>query len=122
MDSITITLPLPAPALSPNARVHRMAKAAAVRKYREYAWAVTLEALGRRAPPLWKRARAEVTFYFPQDRRRDRDNFRAMLKAAWDGIVDAHLLADDKGLIVSTPVFKIDKDRPRVEITVEGAT
>ena len=41
MNTITITLPLPDPVLSPNARANRWAESRAVAAYRKYAWAVT---------------------------------------------------------------------------------
>ena len=44
---------------------------------------------------------------------------QASLKAAYDGLVDAHLLADDSG-ITHLPAFVAkDAKQPRVEITVE---
>jgi len=42
---ITIELPWPDKALSPNGRPHRMTKARMVKAARKTAWAVTLEAL-----------------------------------------------------------------------------
>ena len=119
MNAITITLPLPDPALSPNARVHRWAEARAIKAYREYAWAVTKEAIGRRPDPLWEKATAQATFYFGTNRQRDKDNFKAMLKSVFDGMVDAGLMVNDSGLDHKRATFAVDPARPRVEITIE---
>lgn len=120
---MTITLPLPARELSPNWRGHWATKARAVQRYRMHAWAVArATAPGPLGPmPEWVRATAHTTFYLPDRRRRDRDNLMASLKACWDGLVDARVLADDAGLIQMPPVLAVDRDRPRVEITLEAA-
>ena len=116
MDEITIVLPLPNRALSPNARVHWAHKAKHVREYRKTAWAATLEAAGPQA--LWTKATAKVSFFFPDNRRRDADNAMASLKAAWDGMRDAGLIADDsaKVLTMEPAEFHVDGKDPRVEI------
>ena len=69
MNTITITLPLPPPELSPNARPNRWAE--------------------------------------------------AMLKSAFDGMVDAGLMVNDSGLDHKRATFAVDAARPRVEITIE---
>lgn len=92
--TVTIYLPLPPAALKPNARVHWRTKAKATKAYRETArWAALVP-----HPSAWKSAEIQAHFRFKQDRRRDRDNLLASLKAAFDGLVDARLLADDSGL------------------------
>lgn len=114
--TLTITLPLPPKELSPNARVHWRAKAAAVKRYRSSAkWA----AIDAQAWHLWHRkstATAQCTFYFAQNRRRDSDNLLASLKAGFLGIVDAGVIADDCGLTHLAVIVRIDEARPRVEI------
>ena len=118
---VTITLPLPPRELSPNARVHHMVKAKAVRRYRRAAWACALEAqaplFGRR--PRWAAAKASATFYFPDRWQRDADNLLASLKAAFDGLADAGLIADDAGLTHAPVVVDVDADNPRVEIRLD---
>lgn len=94
-----ITLGLPPRELSPNVRANWPAKARATRKYREYAWAVTLSKIGRRIAPQWKRATVQATFFFQTKRRHDKDNLLANLKPAFDGIADAGLVENDAGLI-----------------------
>lgn len=92
--TVTIHLPLPPAALKPNARVHWRTKAKATKAYRETArWAAHAP-----HPLAWKAAEIQAHFHFKQDRRRDRDNLLASLKAAFDGLVDAGLLADDSGV------------------------
>jgi hypothetical protein len=79
-------------------------------------------------PPKWKRATVHVLAYF-RDRRSkwDRDNFIAALKATIDGIVDAGLMENDRGLKWGEiELSRISKDYPRVELTfipdTEGGT
>lgn len=89
-------LPPPA-ALSPNARVSRWERMKAARGYREAARVQALDVRNRRstAYPLTPPVRVVVTFGLPDRRRRDWDNLIAALKPAFDGLVDARLLADD---------------------------
>lgn len=122
--SVELSLPIPPKALWPNARPHRYAKAVAVRDYRRMAWAYARDAVWRldpvnHAPPMWEEAETRVVFYFKDAKTRDRDNAAAALKAAWDGIADAGVVANDAGLIHFPPEMRIDKARPRVELTVE---
>lgn len=94
--TVTIYLPLPPAALNPNARVHWRTKAKATKAYREAArWAAHAPHAAQ-----WKVADIQAHFRFGQDRRRDRDNLLASLKAAFDGLVDAGLLADDSGVVL----------------------
>lgn len=117
INRLRVVLRLPPKELSPNARPHRMAKAAATKLYRQLAWATAREALGR-SRPKWTEATARVTFYFARPGRRDRDNLISSLKSAFDGLVDAGLLVDDENLIVLPPKREVDASRPRVEIEV----
>ncbi|MFA5186672.1 MAG: hypothetical protein WC551_09370 [Patescibacteria group bacterium] len=59
-------------------------------------------------------------FYYATNRRRDQDNATAALKAAYDGIVDSGLVGDDdiRHMRRDSPEFAIDKDHPRVELTI----
>ena len=109
-------LPLPPKELSPNARVHWAAKAKATKRYRIMSWAEAAEQDGGIA--RWKHATAQATFFFKVNRRRDRDNLLASLKPAFDGFVDAGVLADDAGLIHLPVEIDVDRENPRVEIAV----
>ncbi|WP_309382026.1 hypothetical protein [Cerasicoccus frondis] len=121
LETATIVLPLPPACLSPNnppgSRGGRMKKAAAVKKYRRQAKEATaaLEIEGG-----WELATVKATFYHKQKRRRDDVNHLAMLKPAYDGIVDAGLLVDDDSDHLKTlpPIFEIDRRCPRVELLV----
>jgi len=116
---MTVTLRLPPRELSPNARVGWAARAAAVKWYRESARLIALVALSRKKP-LWTKARVRCRFYFADRRRRDRDNLLASMKAAFDGLADAGVVADDCGMIHQPVEIGIDRALPRVEIDVRG--
>lgn len=122
MDSITITLPLPAKELSPNytpmSRGAGMAKARKKKEATQYAWAVTLDLLGRHKAPKWKKATLQAAFYWPTMGFPDDDNAMGSLKAYRDGIALAGVVTNDK--VVTTLPWTIakDKTKPRVEITI----
>lgn len=118
-EMIRLTLPLPPKALSPNARGHWSKKAKATKAYRTRA-----EMEARKIPARyrvgWERAVASAVFYVPDARRRDIDNLAASLKAAWDGIVAAGVLADDSGLQHEPLRVEIDRKNPRVELVIRA--
>ena len=127
-ESVTIILPLPAKVLQPNCTVATMGgrfkKASATRRYRRLAF---LEAMYDRdrvpdaiaEAPLWRKASIKTVFYHKTKRKRDEDNAKGSLKAAFDGVVDSGLIPDDDSehLTHEPPEFKIDKMFPRVELT-----
>lgn len=128
--TITITMPLPPKELSPNARsgrrkkkgqmrTHWASRAKLTHQYRRSAAVRALAELGC-GFMVFKRAIGKLTFYWPDKRRRDIRNAEAAMKPAYDGLVDAGIIVDDdhKHLIHDTTEFKIDKENPRVEITV----
>lgn len=101
-----IELPWPDKALSPNGRAHHMQKAKAAKKQREWACVAATAAMRAAGWPKGVRdAITRVTFFVTQERRRDRDNFAAMLKSAWDGCADAGVIANDCGFTHATPQF-----------------
>lgn len=111
---VTITLPLPDARLSPNARNHHMVKAKVVKdaRTRAYAYAKMEHGID---DWHWPAAEVHPTFYWPDKRRRDRDNAVGSIKAYLDGICnDAGLLEDDCYLIPHPPAMKVDRDEPRV--------
>ncbi len=114
-----ITMSLPHRLLSPNARCHWAAKAARVKAARNTAKMLCLEA-GTPSEP-WINAEVTYAFYWPDRRRRDRDNAMSSCKAVLDGIVDAGVVKDDSAVTFRPVVMAVDKDRPRLEITVEEA-
>jgi len=116
-DVLTVTIGLPQRVLSPNARCHWGVKARATKRARVEAWAATQVAMYEaNVKGGWKEATAEVHWYARQDRKRDRDNCLASLKASFDGIVDAGLLRDDNAITHLPLVILIDPQNPRVEI------
>ena len=114
---LVIVLPLPPRELSPNARPHWGAKGRAVRRYRETAYLSSLA--GRPGRPM-QAAKVTARFFFRTRRRRDRDNLLASLKAAFDGIADARVVANDAGMIHMPVEQYVDRIDPRVEIVVEA--
>ena len=66
----------------------------------------------------WKRATIKAVFFHKTNRRRDDVNHLAMLKPAYDGIIQAGLLPDDDSKHLQTigAEFHIDKKTPRVEL------
>ena len=111
---MTITLPLPRKELSPNARVHYMAKARAAKAYRAAAF---IE--GRKHPGTkWKKATAQATFFRRTKRAVDSDNALASLKNAFDGIADAGIVSNDRDLTHCPVVSMVDRENPRVEIKI----
>jgi len=121
-ESVTIILPLPSNRLSPNCPSAsfrgRMAKAAVAKKYRRLAKEGTTNAGIDTGP--WDYAEISPCFFHKTNRRRDDVNSLAMLKPAYDGIVDAGLLKDDDSehLRTTGADFRTDKEFPRVEITI----
>ena len=102
MDAVSLDLPWPPADLNPNrARgLHWGARREASAVYRRECFVVAHQAiLGRirhsHNLPLPAPVSATVTFWMPDRRRRDLDNLLAAMKPAWDGLVDAGLLADD---------------------------
>ena len=126
-ETILLVLPLPPALLSPNnppfTRRGRFARAAATKRYKRLAFDATEEALIQTGP--WQRATVQAVFFHAQRRRRDDVNHLAMLKPAYDGAVDAGLLADDDSRHLTTlpAQFEIDSEFPRVELTfTKGVT
>jgi len=121
-ETLTIVLPLPARVLQPNCTIGsfggRMMKAAATKRYRRLA-REAIEAEQIETAP-WQRVEVCAAFYFASRRRRDQDNAIGSLKAAYDGIVDSGLVPDDdyEHMKRMPPTFKIDKEHPRVELTI----
>lgn len=117
-EPITIVLPYPPTELWPNkCSYFGMKKAKTKAQYRLIAKLAAMGAKPRGFQPL-KEAEAQVTYYSAQKRRRDADNALATLKGAFDGIVDAKVLEDDHGLRHAPVAFCVDKENPRVEISI----
>jgi crossover junction endodeoxyribonuclease RusA len=103
--AVNIDLPLPPKETNPNARSHWRPKAAATKRQRSAA-----AVLARQATQFacygfpWKAATVQATFY--RGRRIDADNALASLKASFDGLADAGIIANDSGL-THLPVVQV---------------
>lgn len=115
-----IVLSWPDKRLSPNARVHWGAKATAKKKAREDAALATYAAMPHGAREI-RQAYAgahtipvRITFYPPDNRRRDDDNMVGSFKSLRDGIADA-LAVDDRRF--KAHYFFEDSEAPgRIEV------
>jgi len=122
-ETVVIVLPLPPSILSPNSVCGsiggRMKRAAVTKKFRRLAMEAAEREEIRTCP--WSKATIQARFYHKQKRRRDDVNHLAMLKSAYDGLVDANLILDDDSEHLTTlpAEFFIDKDVSRVELTIE---
>ena len=130
MPKVTLDLPWPPAILNPNRarRLHWTAQHKAAKEYRWecflYGKARSRELAGAKVPlPLPAPIAATVTFYMPNRRRRDLDNLLAATKPAWDGIVDAGLLADDNADQLTITLKPPEYGRPagvRLELAYTG--
>lgn len=122
MNAITVVLDLPFSEQSPNVSVgHWSKKSGPVKVSRQYAAMETTNVLNRAriwTPPRWKNAEMIAVFYYATNRRRDRSNSAACLKAYEDGIADAGIVENDCGMVPMPSELLIDKEHPRVEITI----
>ena len=115
-----VTLSLPPNALSPNSRPHWAVKARAAKAHRGEAFLMTCVAYARSgmiiddADDLLIR----TLFLHRVQRRRDRDNALASLKAALDGVAEA-LGVDDSRFIVGPVRFSTGVAVGSVELEVE---
>jgi len=123
---IVITLGLPHKRLSPNHKVFSkggmMAKRVAVKRYRDIANTLGYEQAAQSwvIPLPWHKATIRYDFYHKVKRDRDATNLVGSMKPAEDGLVDAEIIVDDNTSVVrhDPPVMHIDKQNPRVVITV----
>ena len=141
--SITITLPWPDRALSPNAGKRSMWPSVKARKaYRRDAkrlWGSERVKLNRKPCIKCGHARrlhgatcevcacdgydsgsfipppvvADITFTYTVERARDEDNHIAMLKPVWDGAKDAGVIVDDNADVFSIGSVKFERGKER---------
>lgn len=112
------TLPIPHKSLSPNARVHWATKAKHTRTFRRLAYATAIMSLWGTIKTKWPAATIQMTFFWPTNRRRDKDNADASMKAARDGFADAGIVVNDCAFVTLPSVFAVDKNNPRVEVEI----
>lgn len=111
-----VHLPWPPLGLSPNDRVHHMAKARATKKYRA---ACAFEAMAVGAHKAGKATGLKVIFH-PKARGPvpDKDNCIAAFKAGQDGLADA-LRVNDRDLNVTHEISAVRSGSVVVEIQFE---
>ncbi len=119
--TITITLPLPTKHMlaQVHAKGNWRARYSATHPARVAARMLATNALGRRDNPRWKRARFSYRFYWGDRRRRDPSNALAACKAIQDGIADAGIVEDDRGVFPSIDGWELGSDEPRLVVVCE---
>jgi Holliday junction resolvase RusA-like endonuclease len=123
VNTVTITVPLPHKCLQPN-RQNRSArfarwKAAEKNKAKGGAYIAALHA-SKSSRPMWAQATVRATFYL-KDRRglnADQDNRIASMKGILDGIAEAGIVANDRGLTWLPVQHSVDGGNPRLEIII----
>jgi len=106
---LVLDLPIPGRAAHPNSRSRsHWPKTRAVKKQRqavaEAAKIASIEQLT--GPPFWARVRVRAVFHTRTGRRQDADNLVAWLKSTFDGLEDAGIVANDRGLVCEPPEVK----------------
>lgn len=93
---LEVTLPWPSRSLSPNGRhAHFMSRSRAVRRYRDTAYVLALQARPRPVP-AGVELRVALLFSPPCVRSRDEDNLVASMKSGLDGVAKAMRLDDSR--------------------------
>ena len=110
MSKVIIELPLPSRTLSPNSRDHWATMATKKKAARLMAAREAFYQNGQQ-----KFAGYRLDFFWPNKRRRDKDNAAAMCKAYLDGVADC-TGQDDSEWDFDGVRFAIDRDNPRLEI------
>jgi hypothetical protein len=123
VNSLTFQLPIPDAKLRTRNTVGslggRIVKARMTKAARVLAKAEALRVLDGEPGPMWKKAGAKVVLFHLAARTMDPDNFIASLKAYFDGICDAGVVANDRGLWPERPEYRRTDKFPRVEITIQ---
>lgn len=124
MNTITIIVAVPTRTLCANGRVHWGTLSAAKKQARNSAKIHAIEAVMAVSDdaPNWKKATVSVKAFFRDKRSKwDRDNFIGSLKATLDGIADAGVIENDRGVSWGdVDLSGIDKTNPRVELTFQA--
>ena len=113
-----LTFPLPPKEVNPN-QAHSAHWKRTSKAKRRYKADMALGLVVQKVPVLMLReVMAQPAFYFRQQRRRDKDNAAASLKSCWDAMTEHGLLADDSGLTPLPPLLLVDRENPRLEVTI----
>jgi len=111
---ITVTLPWPPRTLHPNARSHWTVKSKATKKYRIDAFNSVFGELEQS-----DKYQVDITFYPPNNRRRDVDGCLSSIKSGLDGIAD-RLGIDDSKFCLSINLSETVINDGLVEITIKN--
>ena len=114
MGSIKIKLPIPSSHLSPNARVHWAVKAKKTKAHKTLALVEIAKIMRLDG---FKAESYQLHFVFPDNRRRDFDNFTGRCKAYLDGISEA-INQDDSEWNMAAPSKEVVKGESFVVITL----
>lgn len=119
--AITLTLPLPSRHVSPNAsnghsRGAAILKSRHVKLHRTRASLITRASFGTGQPPTV--TGYTLAFHWPTKAYRDDDNADASVKSYRDGIADALAIDDRTIRKLALSTHHLDRDRPRLEITL----
>lgn len=104
---MNIVLPWPSADLSPNARVHHMAKHRATKSYRKTCWVLALEQKVKLDLESAEKIKLAFIFRPPDFRHYDADNLLARMKSGLDGLADALGINDHRfqiqAVVIGTP-------------------
>jgi len=114
-NGVWIQMPEIPPSLNVYLRWHYSTRRQYLSRLIDY---MTLLAWGFKLP-MTPAAMVQIIYYFPDGRRRDKDNYGG--KQILDALRYARLIADDNRQVLTLPepVFEVDKERPRVEIFIK---
>lgn len=123
---LKFTVPIPDYALGPNGNRKHWASLKALKdkakKEATDAIFVGVYQMGDdwdKVPFPWRKAEMWVTWYKPREGRLDADNARTRLKYTQDMLSETGVLVDDDQIVYHPIEFKVDKDNPRVEISLK---
>lgn len=86
----------------------------------KWGWLVRAH-INKKPKKPFERAIVKITYYFPDKRRRDPDNYSG--KFILDGLVDSNIIADDSFFNIKLILdAKTDRDKPRTMVEVWDRT
>ena len=118
---LCIKLPWPDRKLSPNARCHWAVKSKCTKQHRALACITARQQCG--TPPKWKSAYYWVKCTLgPKMKTPDEDNLLSSLKAYRDGLQDAGIVVNDRGLRIGGAVVFVRGPQAEIEFVIWEAT
>lgn len=105
--------------MNANQRRHWRSRHAATKEWRQLAAVLAHNAVVRRELPTGLTAvHLQVTFAWPDRRRRDVANLAPTAKALVDGLVDAHVLVDDADEHITGPDLRRATGQPEIRVRI----